>query len=257
MEKEEFAMWTRAELKQNAKDVLRNNYWMAFAVSLVYSLITGIVSSGSSFVNNSATGSASSTGTGLEISPEMLGALLLIALLGSLIGLVIGFVLSFFVFGPMQVGMVRYYMESRNGASSFGQLFYGFKRNYMNTATAMFLTNLFVSLWSLLLIVPGIIKGLAWSQVPYILAENPNLSGARARAISAQMTDGQKWEIFVLQLSFLGWILLGSLLCGIGLFFVEPYVQATYAELYAKLRDRALSEGFATLEELPGALPLA
>ena len=53
------------------------------------------------------------------------------------------------------------------------------------------------------------------------------------------MTDGQKWEIFVLQLSFLGWILLGSLLCGIGLFFVEPYVQATYAELYAKLRDRA------------------
>ena len=54
-------MWTRAELKQNAKDVLRNNYWMAFAVSLVYSLITGIVSSGSSFVNNSATGSASST----------------------------------------------------------------------------------------------------------------------------------------------------------------------------------------------------
>ena len=255
MEKEEFAMWTRAELKQNAKDVLRNNYWMAFAVSLVYSLITGIVSSGSSFVNNSATGSASSTG--LEISPEMLGALLLIALLGSLIGLVIGFVLSFFVFGPMQVGMVRYYMESRNGTSSFGQLFYGFKRNYMNTATAMFLTNLFVSLWSLLLIVPGIIKGLAWSQVPYILAENPNLSGARARAISAQMTDGQKWEIFVLQLSFLGWILLGSLLCGIGLFFVEPYVQATYAELYAKLRDRALSEGFATLEELPGALPQA
>ena len=54
MEKEEFAMWTRAELKQNAKDVLRNNYWMAFAVSLVYSLITGIVSSGSSFVNNSS-----------------------------------------------------------------------------------------------------------------------------------------------------------------------------------------------------------
>ena len=127
----------------------------------------------------------------------------------------------------------------------------------MNTATAMFLTNLFVSLWSLLLIVPGIIKGLAWSQVPYILAENPNLSGARARAISAQMRDGQKWELFVLQLSFLGWILLGSLLCGIGLFFVEPYVQATYAELYAKLRDRALSEGFATLEELPGALPQA
>ena len=157
MEKEEFAMWTRAELKQNAKDVLRNNYWMAFAVSLVYSLITGIVSSGSSFVNNSSSGSAPGTGAGLEISPEMLGALLLIALLGSLIGLVIGFVLSFFVFGPMQVGMVRYYMESRNGASSFGQLFYGFKRNYMNTATAMFLTNLFVSLWSLLLAIAVII----------------------------------------------------------------------------------------------------
>ena len=220
-------MWTRAELKQNAKDVLRNNYWMAFAVSLVYSLITGIVSSGSSFVNNSSSGSAPGTGAGLEISPEMLGALLLIALLGSLIGLVIGFVLSFFVFGPMQVGMVRYYMESRNGASSFGQLFYGFKRNYMNTATAMFLTNLFVSLWSLLLIVPGIIAAYRYRFALYNLCENPELGVMDALNMSKQQTRGYKLDLFVLDVTFLGWSLLCVLAAGILSIWITPYIQQT------------------------------
>lgn len=245
-------MWTRAELKQNAKDVLRDNYWMAFAVSLVYSLIAGIGSGSGSSVSNSTAGSSDILNQAITLTPEAVGALMIVGLLGALMGILISFVLSFFVFGPLRVGMVRYYVESRSFPSSFGKLFYGFRRNYMNTAAAMFLTNLFIGLWSLLLIIPGVIKSLAWSQVPYILAENPNLSGSRARAISEQMTDGQKWEIFVLQLSFLGWLLLGALLCGIGLFFVEPYIQATHAELYARLRDRALSEGFATLEELPG-----
>ena len=135
-------------------------------------------------------------------------------------------------------------------------LFQAFAMGIATTFVLLF-SNLFVSLWSLLLIVPGIVKALAWSQVPYLLAENPNLTGARAREISEQMTDGQKWEIFLLQLSFLGWYLLGALACGVGVLFVDPYVQATHAELYARLRDRALREGFATLEELPGLCPAA
>lgn len=245
-------MWTRAELKQSAKDVLRNNYWMAFAVTLVYSILTGAVSGLSSSVNSSSgtsLGSASST-SGLD--PALVTTLVIVMLIAVAISVLISLGLSFFVFGPLNVGKNRYFMESRVDKSSFGQLFYGFKQNYMNNAVAMFLTNLYIGLWSLLLIVPGIIKSLEWSQVPYILAENPGMSGARARAISSQMTDGQKWEIFVLQLSFLGWELLGALLCGVGTLFVAPYQEATYAELYACLRDKALANGIATVQELPG-----
>ena len=116
----------------------------------------------------------------------------------------------------------------------------------------MFTTQLFVGLWTLLFIIPGVIKQLAWSQVPYILAENPGMTGKRAREISERMTDGKKWEIFVLELSFIGWILLGALACGVGTFFVMPYVDATYAELYAKLRQNALESGYVSAEELPG-----
>lgn len=72
--------------------------------------------------------------------------------------------------------------------------------------------------------------------VPYILAENPDMKAREALRLSKEMMDGQKWNAFVLGLSFIGWQLLGTLLCGIGTFFVQPYVDATFAELYAVLR---------------------
>ena len=67
--------------------------------------------------------------------------------------------------------------------------------------------------------------------VPYILAENPDMKTMEVLRLSKEMMDGQKWNAFVLGLSFLGWQLLGTLLCGIGTFFVQPYVDATFAEL--------------------------
>ena len=72
--------------------------------------------------------------------------------------------------------------------------------------------------------------------VPYILAENPDMKAREALRLSKEMMDGQKWNAFVLGLSFIGWQLLGTLLYGIGTFFVQPYVDATFAELYAVLR---------------------
>lgn len=250
-------MWTRSDLKANAKSVLSQNYWMAFLVSLAYGIISGAGSSASSGVNGGTSSMASMANSGSN-SGEMLAILAAImAAMMAMIGVVfvISLVASFFLYGPLTVGKNRYYMESRSSKSTFTQLFYGFKNNYMDNALSMFLTELFISLWSLLFIIPGIIKGLQWSQVAYILAENPKISGSRAREISTMMTDGEKWDIFVLQLSFIGWNLLGVLACGIGSLFVAPYVEATYAELYAKMRDKALTNGFCTMDELPGVEP--
>lgn len=88
--------------------------------------------------------------------------------------------------------------------------------------------------------------------VPYLLAENPNMSHKRAFKLSKAMTKGHKWDLFVLDLSFIGWYILGFLCCCIGTFFLAPYVQATKAEAYTFLKARALENGDATADEFPG-----
>lgn len=114
----------------------------------------------------------------------------------------------------------------------------------------MLYKSVLIILWTLLLIIPGIIKSYAYRMVPYILADNPEISHKRAIEISNAMTYGQKFDIFVLDLSFIGWYILGALALGIGVLFVNPYVNATEAELYLVLRQEAIDTGICSQEEL-------
>ena len=86
----------------------------------------------------------------------------------------------------------------------------------------------------------------------YMLAENPYMSYKRAKELSKALTDGEKMEIFVLDLSFIGWYLLGYLTCSLGIYFLTPYVQATMAELYSAARAKAFAMGISGEEELSG-----
>ncbi|HMA58988.1 MAG TPA: DUF975 family protein, partial [Halanaerobiales bacterium] len=101
-----------------------------------------------------------------------------------------------------------------------------------------------------LLIIPGIIKYYAYRLVPYLLAENPDLGHKRAIQLSQDMMKDEKLKVFILDLSFLGWFILGALFFGIGVLFVQPYYDATNAELYIKLRVKALNNNLTTEEEL-------
>ena len=94
------------------------------------------------------------------------------------------------------------------------------------------LTAVFTFLWSLLLFIPGIIKRYAYSQAMYIIAENPNLGGREALKLSEEMMKGHKMELFVLELSFLGWHLLGAMTFFIGYIWIAPYINATMANYY-------------------------
>ena len=109
--------------------------------------------------------------------------------------------------------------------------------------------------YSKLFIIPGIIKSYEYCMVPYILAENPQISCERAFELSRQMTKGEKWKIFVLGLSFIGWVIVGMLCCCVGQFFVQPYIEATYAELYQVMREKAHGLGFSDYSELPVFFP--
>lgn len=102
---------------------------------------------------------------------------------------------------------------------------------------------------SLLLSIPAIIKSYSYRMTPWILADNPRIGFRRALRLSMDMTRGHKGAMFILDLSFLGWILLGFLACCIGIIFVVPYIQATYAELYAVLRQNIVLGGLGSMEE--------
>lgn len=175
-----------------------------------------------------------------------LTAMLLTIMIGMLIAAVVAILFRTFVGNVVTVGGKRYYMESRAFMrnAGVGRAFWAFgEGRYWNVVKVMFLKNLFVSLWTLLLIVPGIIKAYQYYMVPYILAENPEMPYKQALQLSKEMMNGHKWNTFVLELSFLGWYLLGALCCGIGVFFVNPYTEATLAELYAVLRQNSVGYG--------------
>ena len=222
-------MWDRAILKSNAKIALSGRYWTAFAVTLAASLLGG----GYNFIATILSwGSFADPSEPVHFVPH--GGLLFTA----------------FISMPILIGICRFFLHNHFGVTEFGTVFSGFQMNYLNGVGAMFVTNLFVFLWLLLLVIPGLIKSFEYSMVPFLLADNPSLPGSRAREISRMLTNGEKWNIFVLELSFLGWCLLGLLCFAVGIFFVVPYFNATLTELYIYLRDRAIQTNMLNPAEL-------
>ncbi len=125
----------------------------------------------------------------------------------------------------------------------------GFK-NYLRKLGGMAWMNLFIFLWSCLFIIPGIVKAYSYRFTPYILADCPNVSARDALKISMRMTKEVKWELFVFDLSFVGWFLLTALTCGILSVYTLPYYQAASAALYDSMKDNALMNGRILAEEL-------
>ena len=146
-------------------------------------------------------------------------------------------VIDVFVANPLEVGIRRFFTQNLNQAAGVKEITYAFDKNYKNIAKTMFYRDMYTFLWSLLFIIPGIVKAYEYRMIPYLLAENPEMSKEEAFATSKQMMSGQKWRTFVLDLSFFGWILLSGLTCGIlAIFYVNPYIFSTEAALYEKLR---------------------
>lgn len=169
-----------------------------------------------------------------------------------LIGSIAALCWALFVVYPLNVGRCRYFMESRQSLTPVSTVVSAFRRPYGNPIVVQLLTDLKIALGFLLLIVPGIYWEYCYELVPYLLAENPYMSATRAMELSKEMMEGEKWNFFILKLSFFGWLLLCMFTFGIGGFFLEPYMQATYAEFYAAMRSKALAMGMTTTDELGG-----
>ena len=142
-----------------------------------------------------------------------------------------------FICNPVEVGCKRYFLRNLNEKAQVGNIGYAFDNNYKNITKTMFFRDLYTVLWTLLLIIPGIVKSYEYQMIPYLLAENPQMTKEQAFAESKRMMTGQKWRAFVLDLSSIGWNILSALTLGIlGIFYVQPYMDATHAALYEALR---------------------
>lgn len=260
-------MWTRSLLKSNAKQALQGRYWRSVGLCLLLSLlgigysiprITAEYRAASSQLNDIMSDPVWQGNGGMEYPTQtpdtmfaFVGPFMGFAMIVVIMAVVIGLCWSAFLINPLVVGRNRYFMESRQSVTPFSTVVSVFRTPYLNMVKVMLLTSLKITL-GYLLIIPGIYWSYCYAQVGYLMAENPYLSTRRAMELSKQMMNGEKWNMFVLQLSFIGWYLLCSLTFGLGIIFLEPYIQATFAELYAALRAKALAEGYTNTYELGG-----
>ncbi len=210
-------MTTNQEFKNAALAALKGNWAPAVLATLVVSVISCVASGATSLYQ--------------LYNPDALGTLL--GLNGG------SFLLSVFVIIPLGVGFsyafnaLYVYSNGDVLSNSFG---YGFKI-YWRAIGGMILVQIFTCLWMLLLIIPGIIKAYSYSMTPYILIDNPELSVREAIRKSQQMMVGQKFNLFWLQLSFIGWFFLACLTGGIGFLWFVPYYQTSQAVFYQNLRN--------------------
>ena len=233
--KEEGAsMWNRQQVKEQAKIIMKRNYWKMFVVTLIASTLTGEKTTIIERVQDFTSNNLSYDSQPIFYSSNF--ELIFYSFIS--VASILGILYTIFIGNVIVVGNNRYFIKNHDENPELGEIFSGFKGNYLNVVKIMFLMDLKTLLWLLLFIIPGFVKAYEYSMIPYLLAENPNLSASEAFSLSKQMTTGQKADLFVLDLSFLGWIILGALCCGIGLLFVQPYPEATKAEVYLILKQK-------------------
>ena len=232
-------MWNRAELKMRGNMAFKKNYVSAVVVALLMGI----------FGTASGESSARRVSENSDIySGNFFNAGMITGLLTGIATVVILIVLvaKVFVGNLLKMGGYRFFILNQTAQPGIGTLLDGFRSgHYVNIVLAMFLRDLFTALWSLLLVVPGIVKHYEYLMVSYIIAENPAMDYKEAFQISKQMMDGEKMEAFIMDLSFLGWYLLSAVTCGLlAIFYVNPYVQASFAEMYTFNKQKAYQEGY-------------
>lgn len=198
----------RMELKANAKAQIKGKIGILFVISLVIAVLSGIAGA-------------------------ILGFIPFVGPLASVIIVTPAFSLSIY---RVYLGVVA------GGTPEVSDAFCGFD-DFWSAFKVNFLVSLFTFLWSLLFVIPGIVKGLSYSMSMYILAENKGKSALECIHESQQMTYGHKADLFVLSLSFIGWCLLGSVTFGLAYIWIVPYMQATFANAYNSLKPAAPTAG--------------
>ena len=266
-------MWDRQLFKRRGKEAFLANFFRCVIVSL----IIGLISTGAA-ASNRANGQGGDPSQQHEIVPGITyeytedlpepaqnvvngltqympgNYLPTFFLIGGGILACIAILLEIFIFSVLEVGGCAFFTRngwSRGRENSFSALLTGFQNgNYGTVVLTQFLRGLFITLWSLLFIIPGIIKSYEYCMVPYLLGDYPDITRQEAFEMSKKMMYGNKMNMFILELSFIGWYIVGALTFGIAnILFTDPYLNASRAEAYIALKDQMYGSGSGYGEE--------
>lgn len=217
-------MKTNQELKNSALAALKGNWAPAVLGAIFFTFATCLITSPGYCANMAAFGMPFFD----SINPKLLK-----------IFSNSSFLLNFFLLYPLSLGYSvahKELLQNGDAAITRNTVRLAFS-DYVRNAVSILLVYLYTLLWTLLFIVPGIIKGLAYSLTPFIVKDNPQLSPNQAINLSMKMMKGHKFDLFYLYLSFIGWILLAMLTLGIGLLWVIPYMQTSMAAFYLDVKN--------------------
>lgn len=203
-------MLTRAELKQQAKEQLKGNLGMLVLCGVIYFAISMV----------------------LSMIPY------------------VGAIATLFVIPPIYLGLFIVLLNVTYGEKvEVGTLFAPFSNCFGTSIIANLLVGIYTLGWTLLFIIPGLVKQYSYAMTFYILAENPNMTANEAITESRQIMNGHKLELFVLHLSFIPWILLGCITFGIAYVYVLPYMNLTITNFYHNIKRKNSEASYETIEE--------
>ena len=210
-------------LKSRALNNLSGNWGLSIGVALLAAMLGGL---------------SVSTSFSLNIDEEILAkfprtAVTVIMMLGSFAGTVN--LLHFILGGTINLGYTRFLLDQHDGKELSCKILFSQFDRFGQGFLQKFLRGLYIALWSLLFIIPGIVKSYSYAMTPYIMTEHPEMTANEAITASRQLMDGHKMELFLLQLSFIGWMILNIFTLGIGSLWLNPYMQATEAAFYRYL----------------------
>ena len=173
----------------------------------------------------------------IDIPAEAMVAFVVVMAVAALFIFAIALVIDAFIANPLELGCKRFFRRNLDEPATMSNIAFAFDSNYKNICKTMFLRDVYIVLWSLLFVIPGIIKSYEYKMIPYLLSENPEMTTEQAFAESKKLMTGNKWKAFVLDLSFILWDIASAATCGLlGLFWVAPYKASTQAALYEAIK---------------------
>lgn len=218
----------RIRIKENGKLHYQNNKWQNVLVILINTLIVG----------------------GVQVVVRFSGDDWVLAMFMSLISIAV----SLLVVNIITMGTMTWFHRSiKTEGLKMEEMFWTFKEDYGGNVLMMFLISLYTALWSMLFVIPGIVKGYSYSLAMYIKSENPNIPASKAIELSTRITNGHKMDLFVLDMSFIGWGILSAFTLNIlGILYVMPYQYASKAFAYEEIKEEALANQIVSEAELYG-----
>lgn len=238
------------DFRKMAREALKGNWLLAVGAGVIAALLGG------SIITSVSGGGSSGRGTpdpdavqmadgwsGLladgVISNVLMGGiamLLIIALLYVIVMLLIG--------GAVSMGYAKFNLNLINRTGPDIKDMFSEMGRFKAGFAMQFLKGLYILLWSFLFVIPGIIASYSYKMAPYILMENPDMTANEAIKASKELMRGNKWRLFCLEFSFIGWSLLAAVTLGIGMLFLRPYMEAAGAAFYREIKWERYKQGF-------------